>query len=356
MRSYSKPNPVKAPPSLVEITDVGFGGKGVGRVDGKVWFVPFVISGEKIQATPRRIKKDFVEAEFKSVESASPDRVAPLCDYFTKCGGCSYQHINYDAQLAIKQRQVESLVRRVAKLEGKVEAVRPSPDPYFYRNRITLHIREGQAGFIGADPTRFVPIKRCVIASEAVNEKLDGLLKRRLRDGHITLRDHDPAQGFRQTNNAAAEILLELVKHFAGSGERLVDAFCGSGFFSRALRDNFNAVVGIDWSVPAIESARELAQEKETYFLGDALENLREVLADSDVLVLDPPTEGLVVEVTDLVVERRPQRVIYVSCNPATLSRDLARLSAVYEVERIVPVDMFPQTAEIECVASLIRK
>lgn len=342
-----------APPALVEIFDIGFGGKGVGRVEGKIWFVPFVVPGERVRARPRRTRKDFVEAGLEAVELASPDRVEAPCRYFTRCGGCAYQHIAYERQLEIKRAQAESLLRRVGKLDCSVEAVRPSPMPLRYRNRITLHIRDGQAGFIGANPSEFVPVRRCEIASEAVNEKLAALWRRRMRDGHVTLREHDPREGFRQTNDGAAAILLELLSGLAGSGPRLVDAYCGSGFFSRALRDHFAEVVGIDWSVPAIETARALAQPHETYHLGDAAEHLRAELRGGDVLILDPPAEGLSADIPAIVHERRPSRILYVSCNPSTLARDLSRLRESYGVDRVTPVDMFPQTAEIECVAVL---
>lgn len=349
------PAPNPSTPTLVEIFDLGFGGKGVGRVDGKVWFVPFVIPGERVWAKSRKSRKDFVEGDLVSIEQAAPERVPAPCRYFTKCGGCAYQHLPYDRQLEVKRAQVESLLRRMAKLEGCVEAVRPSPSPYHYRNRLTLHIREGQAGFVGADPTTFVPIRRCEIASEAVNEKLAAMWKRRMHDGHITLREHDPREGFRQTNDGSAALLLEIVRELAGSGERLVDAYCGSGFFSRALRDHFREVVGIDWSVPAIETAQAAAASHEAYHLGDAAEHLRDLLREGDVLILDPPAEGLAAEIPAIVTAQRPERVIYVSCNPATLARDLVKLRDAYTVERVVPIDMFPQTAEIECVAFLNR-
>ena len=147
----------------LEIQDVAFGGKGVARHDGKVYFVPFTIPGEKITARVLRQKKNFGEAELLHVETASPDRTEPPCPYFGRCGGCSYQHIAYDRQLAIKAAQVEQTLRRVGRLESvPMQPIVGAPHPYGYRNRIRVHSGGGVTGFFcqrcpGAGRCRAVP-------------------------------------------------------------------------------------------------------------------------------------------------------------------------------------------------------
>ncbi|EDY16014.1 deoxyribonuclease/rho motif-related TRAM [Chthoniobacter flavus Ellin428] len=169
------PNP--APLSL-EIHDVAFGGKGVARHEGKVYFVPFTIPGEKITARVLRQKKNFAEAELIKVESPSPDRVEPPCPYFSECGGCSYQHITYARQLQIKAAQVEQTLRRVGRMETvPMRPIVAAPQPYGYRNRIRVHSEGGVTGFFAQDAHVLVDIEQCLLAVPEVNRAL-----KRLRD------------------------------------------------------------------------------------------------------------------------------------------------------------------------------
>src|SRR3954471_5784064 len=130
------------------IHDVAFGGKGVARDGGKAVFVPFTIDGERVSARIVREKKQFAEAELVEVLQASPHRIGPPCPYFGRCGGCSYQHISYEPQLELKARQVEQAMRRIARLaEPPMRPIVPSPAPYGYRSRITVHAQDDVISF-----------------------------------------------------------------------------------------------------------------------------------------------------------------------------------------------------------------
>lgn len=157
----------------LKINDVAFGGNGVGRSGGKVVFVPFTIEDEEVAVQITRQKKNFAEAELLAVEKPSPHRVAPVCRYFGQCGGCSYQHIEYNHQLEIKARQVEQTLKRVGRLgEIPMRAIIPSPKSYEYRNRIRVHVSEGTTGFYAANRLELIDIESCSIASREVNEAL----------------------------------------------------------------------------------------------------------------------------------------------------------------------------------------
>src|SRR6266403_2530989 len=154
----------------LKIEDIAFGGKGVGRESGKAVFVPYTIEGETVSAEIVRDKKQFTEAELVDVKEGSPHRVAPRCPYFRRCGGCAYQHIEYEHQLTIKWRQVRDILRRIGKIDNP--PLRPiilSPQQYGYRNRITVHVRDGAIGFYRRDSHRLIDIERCPIAVDAVN-------------------------------------------------------------------------------------------------------------------------------------------------------------------------------------------
>src|SRR5262252_5564244 len=157
----------------LKIQDVAFGGKGVAREQGKAVFVPYTIENEMVSAEIVREKKQFTEAELVEVKQSSPDRVSPECPYFGRCGGCAYQHISYEHQLAIKWRQVRDALHRIGKLKDvPMRPIIPSPRPYAYRNRITVHALEGLIGFFRRDSHQLLDIESCPIACEEVNRAL----------------------------------------------------------------------------------------------------------------------------------------------------------------------------------------
>jgi 23S rRNA (uracil1939-C5)-methyltransferase len=349
----------------LKIRDIAFGGKGVGRENGKAVFVPFTIDGETVSAEIVREKKQFAEAELVDVQEPSPDRVEPPCPYFGRCGGCAYQHINYEHQLAIKWRQVRDVLQRIGKFKDvPMRPIIPSPEPYEYRNRITVHAQDGVVGFFRRDSNRLIDIERCPIARHEVNLALANLRAQNVRDGHYTLRAASGPRAFSQTNDAVANALRDLIRQFMPANqELLIDAYCGGGFFAKALLDKCKRAIGIDWDKFAVEAARKNATTKETYIAGDVdleLERLRSnaptFQREKAVLIVDPPATGLTPAVRKSVVALVPATLIYVSCNPPTLARDLADLQKRFTIESVTPLDMFPQTAEIEVAVNLQAK
>src|SRR6476660_69940 len=152
-------------PCDLKIEDVAFGGKGVAREHGKAVFVPYTIEDEIVSAEIVREKKQFAEAELVEVKQSSPDRVAPQFLYFGRCGGCAYQHIDYEHQLAIKWRHVRDALQRIGKLKDvPMRPIIPSPSQYGYRNRITVHALDGVIGFFRRDSHRLIDIERCPIS------------------------------------------------------------------------------------------------------------------------------------------------------------------------------------------------
>ena len=330
----------------LKIEDIAFGGKGVGREQGKAIFVPYTIEGELVSAEIVREKKQFAEAELVEVKESSPHRVTPECPYFGQCGGCAYQHIGYEHQLAIKWRQVRDVLQRIGKLKDiPLRPIIPSPKPYGYRNRITVHAQDGVIGFFRRDSHRLIDVERCPISCDEVNRELMDLRGRNPRDGHYTLRASSSRRVFSQTNDEVADSLRNLIVDLVPPNQDLlIDAYCGAGFFAKALLDKFERVVGIDWDKFAIAAAKEDATEKETYIAGDVEEELQQVRAihpkrppvngiDAGesvnclaTIIVDPPATGLSKNVRHAILDLAPTTLIYVSCNPATLARDLKEL------------------------------
>ena len=354
----------------LKIEDVAFGGKGVAREQGKAVFVPYTIEGELVSGEIVREKKQFAEAELVEVKESSPDRVTPQCPYFARCGGCAYQHISYEHQLAIKWRQVRDALQRIGKLKDvPMRPIIPSPKQYGYRNRITVHAQDGVIGFFRRDSHRLIDVEHCPISSDEVNRALRELRARpHLRDGHYTLRASSGARVFSQTNDAVANALRDLIIDLVPPIQQLlIDAYCGTGFFAKALLDKFERVIGIDWDQFAIAAAKKNAAAKETYIAGDveleltrndgflAVEGETRRLGSrrSLTLIVDPPATGLSANVRKAIVDLAPQTLIYISCNPPTLARDLRELQETFAINSVTPLDMFPQTAEIEILAHL---
>jgi 23S rRNA (uracil1939-C5)-methyltransferase len=343
----------------LQISDVAFGGAGVARHDGKVCFIPFTAPGDTVRAAVLKQHRKFSEASVMEVLLPSPDRVAPECEYFTRCGGCAYQHIAYARQLELKQRQVEQTLMRVGKFtEVPMRTIVPSSQPYAYRNRIRVHVQDGRAGFYAHRSHELIPIKRCAIAKPAVNEALKGMLRSPIRDGDYTLFGTDGEKFFTQTNDAVADELLVLVERSVSRGQALlVDAYAGAGFFSNRLAPLFKEVIGIEENEHAVSRARNAAAANERHLLGDVSLLLTQVLSAHPMgqtsVILDPPATGLAPRVGPMLAAARPSEILYVSCNPATLARDLGELRSSYRLESVTPLDMFPQTAEIEVLALL---
>jgi 23S rRNA (uracil1939-C5)-methyltransferase len=344
----------------LQIEDVAFGGKGVGRAEGKVVFVPFTIDGERIAARITREKKHFAEAQLDQVLDASAHRAQPECPYFGRCGGCSYQHISYEHQLELKQRQVDQLLRRIGRFnDARVQQIVASPKSYGYRNRVTVHVENGVIGYYRRDVHQLIDVEVCPIAGPAVNRALAELRARHPRAGHYTLRASPGRRVFEQTNDEVADALAHFIASFLPAQQHLlVDAYCGAGFFAKKLLDRFERVVGIEWDRYAVAAAQQTATAKETYIAGDVDAILAGQLAGADfattAVIVDPPGTGLTGATRRILLAHPVGTLIYVSCNPATLARDLADLRQRFTIKLVLPLDMFPQTAEIECAVHLV--
>lgn len=308
-----------------------------------------------------REKKNYTEGELVRLLEASPRRVRPECPVFGECGGCTYQHMDYDLQREVKTAQVADLMRRVGGFaEIEVRPTLASPLQWAYRNRISVHVNDGEVGFHHRKSRRVVRVSNCPIACAEVNEQLADLASKPPSGrGRFTLRTQSDRRGFSQVNDGAAEVLLATVREMlVGANGHFVDAYCGSGFFAKHLRGSFAKTTGIEWSAGAISAARHDAGDGETYLQGAVEHHLAAVLSGDDniTLLVDPPSEGLASDAVAAILAAPPQDVVYVSCDPSTLARDLKTLSACFDVRFLQPVDMFPQTAEIEVAAACRRR
>jgi tRNA/tmRNA/rRNA uracil-C5-methylase (TrmA/RlmC/RlmD family) len=364
--------------SELRITDIAFGGEGVARIGEFVVFVPFVIAGEEVEAEITEVKKNFARAKLIRVIHASGERVEAKCPYYMACGGCQYQHINYAEQLRIKHKQISDLFGRVGKVKTVIEPVAGSPREYGYRNRIMIRSQWNKPeqrlniGFIRYDNRYVEDIDHCPIAEPEVSEGIQrvranpppkGGLKvvlRKMPEGWEV-----PQDSFFQNNFFLLPELVKTVRnYFQESGSRfLIDLYCGVGFFGIELADFADAFLGVELDKKAVQAARKNAADRGInngdFQMGPAEELLPHILqsfpAGATTVLIDPPRTGCPAAGLELLRETKPNQILYVSCHPATLARDLNVLCAggIYEVKRVKPLDMFPQTQHVECVADV---
>ena len=361
------------------ISDIAFGGEGVARVEDFVVFVPFVAVSELVEAQITEVKKRFARASLLRVLKASPERTQPLCPYFGNCGGCQYQHLVYPAQLQLKHKQVCDIFQRIGGMQPHLIApVIPCPSPYGYRNRIMIRsqwdkFKQGlNIGFIRADSRLVIDIEECKIAESALNEQIHYVRAHPPPKGGLKVVLRIPPEGwdvppdsFFQNNFALLPKLVEVTRErLRLSGTRhLADVYCGVGFFGLELADLVESFVGLEYDALAIKAARRNATNRGRtngeFLAGTAEDLLPKVLArfspQATTVLLDPPRKGCAPEILQLLRRIRPAQIIYVSCDPATMARDLNVLcaEAVFKVTQVVPLDMFPQTAHLECAADL---
>lgn len=373
------PTPAPGQRLVVTIDDIAFGGEGVARADDFVIFVPFVLVGEEVELEITEVKKRFGRGKLVRVIKPSPERVTPPCRYFGECGGCQYQHIDYGAQLRIKHKQIADLFQRVGGFaEAVIDPVVPCPAPYGYRNRIMVRSQWNKPaqkldiGFVRWDCGLVVDIEECLIAEPAVSAQIRNVRAKPPPKGGIKVVLRLPPENwtvppdsFFQNNFHLLPKLVETVRtrlHEAGT-RHLIDAYCGVGFFAIEMAGAVESFAGVEVDLQAIRAARKNAASRAItngeFMVGRTEEKLPELLAkfspEKTTILIDPPRTGCTPGSLEFLRRNRAAQIIYVSCHPATLARDLNALCAdgVYALKRVTPHDMFPQTQHVECVADL---
>ncbi|MCE0496980.1 MAG: TRAM domain-containing protein [Methylacidiphilales bacterium] len=359
----SNANAVSAP-SRGELADVViekviFGGDGLARLGGGfVVFVPFSAEGDRLRVRITERKTKHARAEIVEILSPGPARETAPCPYYTRCGGCQYQHLTYAEECRLKENQVREAFARVGKMpEANVLPLIAAPKPYGYRNRITVHAEAGRIGFRGVNGRELVDIRECALARPEVNGELARLRSARVVDGHYSVRDATvPPSGFFQANHDLRETLRNLI---AGAlperGGTLLEGYCGGGFFTEIVAARFERVIAVENDPRTLRDAQRLGLANVEWREADVAlvlpEELRAQAGGDTAMLLDPPREGLPVRLTEALCVEPVAHLAYVSCDPATLARDARMLSKSYRLVSVQPIDLFPRTAQIECVS-----
>ena len=393
-----KPDETPQEPEYLRLAleDLGPTGETVAHLDGEAIHVFGGIPGEEVVARVVRRLKDRVLAQVEQVISPSPHRIEPPCPYYGTCTGCQWQHIDYSYQLELKQQAVQKELERIPSLEGDaVGPTLPSPQEFHYRNHARFTVgRDGALGFVSSMTRRPVRIDCCMIMDPWINDALQKLqdkcgettqlsvrygvntgawlIQPPLTEPNIPLKSGQThydealegstfriaASSFFQVNTRQTEQIVALIRDrlgLAGTGV-LVDAYAGVGTLGVLLAPMVTRVIAIEESASAVKDAAintlgldnvEFLQQRTE----DALEALEET---PDYVILDPPRKGCDTRALEALTGRPPKKIAYVSCDPESLARDLGILhQGPFRIDEVQPIDMFPQTYHVECLAIL---
>ncbi|MGA9531598.1 MAG: class I SAM-dependent RNA methyltransferase [Anaerolineales bacterium] len=398
----------------IDLNGMAYGGEAFGRdADGRMVFVAFGLPGERVRVRLLESHQRWARAELLEVLQPAGNRAQPRCLHFGTCGGCAYQHLSYQDQLATKQAILEDQFRRLGGLaDPPIKPTIPSPEPWNYRNRLRFHLTpSGELAFHTRATGAPFPVQECHLPTGPVNdlwprieleayEGLDAVEIRADSQGERSLllhADQDPQlsvdldlaatvvwlgpagaivlagdpfgrmqvgnrtfqlspASFFQTNSALVGTLVQRAVALVDPqpGQVVFDLFAGVGLFSAFLADAGADVVAIEESASACADfeVNLAAFDRVDLYESTVTAALPAVPQGADAILLDPPRAGLAPEVIDELVRRRPARLVYVSCDPATLARDGKRLTrGGYTLVEAIPIDMFPQTASIESLS-----
>ncbi len=384
-----------------------YGGDSLSRVEGRVVLTPYLIPGETARVETSEDKRGLIRAIAREVVNPSPERVEAPCPYFFRCGGCHYQHASYDYQVQQKAEILREQLRRVGRLkyDGPIETL--AGPPLGYRNRTQLHIDRGRLGYYGEGSHELVPIERCPISSPKINEAIAVLLdmvrhprwpkfvqsielftnerdvllnvtetgqplsKRffewcaeRIPGAQRGFLEYEAAghtfqvshNSFFQVNRFLLDKLVETAISDA-AGQTAYELYAGVGLFSINLAKRFEKVIAIESGGGAARDLKHNAASANVavdVVHANVEAFLPSVQVTPDFVLADPPRSGLGKAVVAELLRIKPRRIVIVACDPATLARDLAPLLAdTYRIDRMVMVDLFPQTYHLETVVSL---
>jgi len=357
----------------VTVTGYGSSGEGIARLDdGRVVFIRGAARGDVLEIKLTKLSTRSAQAETVRILEPSPHRIEPDCPVYPLCGGCDFRHVTYEEEQQAKLLRVNDAMERIGGLSARVDSIIRTGQIDGYRNKAVLHSDGKSLGFYLAKSHEIVEIKKCKLLKDDLNIAINNLNAQK-PEQNITLRSgrnglSPPLEeeldglvfrisGFFQVNRDAALLLFNKAREYAcmSKNETLVDLYCGAGSLTLFVGRDAGYALGIELNSASIEAAQANAQQNGfthiEFINADAARWDSDILKP-DCLIVDPPRKGLSKNAVAKILDLSPKKIVYISCDPATLARDLKSLCG-YTLADLCVVDMFPRTANVECCCLL---
>lgn len=398
-------------------------GSGVAKINGMIVFIPKALVGEKVRLRIVEIKKNYAKGKIVEILEKSKYRVDSLCPYYDECGGCNLRHQTSLENINFKKEKVITALKKIGKIDTKVDDVLSSPKENNYRNKASFKVEKDRIGFYGEGTYQLVDIENCLLLEKEINNVLNVIRKYlSLYENEITtitikygnaLKDvlvdiysnsdddinilsyldsnisnlktlifnekvvygngyikqisnglmfNCSSKSFFQVNSTQAEKLYdEAIKMAKISKEDTVlDLYCGTGTITSIIAGYAKKVIGVEIVEDAILDAKENLKTNNInnvkFICGDAAKEIIKIKENIDIIFVDPPRKGIDRKAISIMKNIKPKKIVYISCNPVTMARDLSYLNDMYEIKRVLPVDMFPNTNHVECISLLELK
>lgn len=386
-------------------------GRGITYVDDKITFVENALPKEDVEIKLTKKAKKFNEGVVTKYNKVSPNRVEAKCLYFKFCGGCNLSHLSYKDTISFKKERLENILSKYAKINRNIEVV-ASPKKEGYRNKITLQVKNGKIGYFANNTHKLIEIDNCLLACKQIQNIIKDLKYLNVINGQIILRCNNNDEllivintkdkcdinidylkeyhkivgivlndkviygeskfvelvannyyqvsydSFFQINRDICAKIFEKIKSEIECCDTVLDLYCGVG--SLGIATHANKIYGIEVIKNAVVNANinaKINKIKEYYYMLGKVENVIDKINDKiDVVIVDPPRSGLDKKSIEVLLNLKPKKIIYVSCDVMTLARDLNTLKKIYNIKDITGFDMFAYTYHVECVCLLKLK
>lgn len=405
------------------ITSLENEGCGVSKINGIVVFIPKALVGEKVRIRITEIKKNFARGKIVEILEKSNNRIKSKCPYYDECGGCNLRHQTDTENLKFKKEKIENALKRIGKIDVKVEDVIPSFKNDNYRNKLSLKVEDDKIGFYGEGTYQLIDIDYCLLAHEEINKALKVIrtyikeFKNKIKNVTIkygnamnellidiySLSEEDvnivnyltsnidnletvifndkvllgtgyikeisnglmfncSSKSFFQVNGMQAEKMYDTAIKLAKlkKDDVVLDLYCGTGTIGMILSGHVKKVIGVEIVEDAIKDARQNlivnGISNVDFICGDATKVISKIKEKIDIIFVDPPRSGIDRKAIAIIKKIMPRKMVYISCNPVTMARDLSYLNDLYDINNVIPFDMFPNTAHVEAICVLERR
>lgn len=398
----------------MKIEKLDYYGRGISRSSGKVYFIENALKDEDVSITLLKEKKKYCEAKLKEISNISKDRTEAKCKYYNVCGGCQIMHIKEERQEEFKKEKVEEILKKFINYNKDVNDIVFSKN-FNYRNKVVLHVKDNKLGFYKNKTNELIEIDKCLLLNPVINDlisylknyiELKDIEKITIKVGNktnevmliidgsiayykklleivdvliinekvMTTKDYITSyignkkyiikrNSFFQVNYDISTRMYNKVKDVIvkEKSKNVLDLYCGTGTIGIYISDVVSKITGIEVVSDAIEAAntnKKINNVENIEFILGKVEDKLDFISNNniDTVIVDPPRSGLHKKVIPILEKISPKTIIYVSCDPITMARDIKLLSNNYELVEVTPYDMFPNTYHVECVCVLKLK